>query len=226
MWLKYQVKFCGFNHFISFSKIEKCICLMLADLDQFSQFREFQIRYPKITDVSCLGSVPDLDLRVVNELLMWVEWEMFTTEFVWLLWNWWYFSIGWGCSSFGLMNWLNFFLIWCWCSQDLICPSFSLFSFGCFKCVFCFVFCFGFECSKYNKFVFQKQIRFSVFHWSMKREGTQKIHWSEKDSTQSFFNWWMKKSHNKSESNRCKLGKSERRSKGRLCACSLCLTFV
>ena len=95
------------------------------------------------------------------------------------------------------MNWLNFFLSWCWCSQDSICPSFSLFSFGCFKCVFCsvfFVFCFGFERSKYNKFVFQKQIRFSVLHWSMKREVTQKIHWSEKDSTQSFFNWWMKKS--------------------------------
>ena len=124
------------------------------------------------------------------------------TEFVWLLWNWWYFSIGWGCSSFGLMNWLNFFLIWCWCSQDLICPSFSLFSFGCFKCVFLFLgFCFSFWiwCSKYNKFVFQKQIQFSVLHWSMKREGTQKIHWSEKDSTQSFFNWWMKRSHTKSE---------------------------
>ena len=80
------------------------------------------------------------------------------TEFVWLLWNWWYFRIGWGCSSFGSMNWLNFFLSWCWCSQDLLCPSFSLFSFGCFKCVFCFFFfCFSFWI-----WVFKiQQIRFS-----------------------------------------------------------------
>ena len=148
-------------------------------------------------------------------------------EFVWLLWNWRYFRIGWGCSSFGSMNWLNFFLSWCWCSQDLICPSFSLFSFGCFKCV-CFLLflLFVLDLSVQNTTnSFQKQIQFSVPHWSMKREVTQKIHWSEKDSSQSFFNWWMKKSHNKSESNSCRLVKSER-SKGCLCACSLCLTFV
>ena len=87
--------------FYSFSKIEKCICLMLADLDQFSQFREFQIRYPKITDVSCLGSVPDLDLRVVNELLMWVEWEMFT--------NWICLVV---VEVVIFQNWLGLFLVW------------------------------------------------------------------------------------------------------------------
>ena len=53
--------FCSLNNFYN-------LIWFFADLDQFSQLCEFQINSWQITDVSCLGSVYDLDLSCCKQI--------------------------------------------------------------------------------------------------------------------------------------------------------------
>ena len=87
MWLKYQVKFCGSNHFMISQQLRSVFVWCLQILINSHNFVSFVLRKLLLFLV--------LDLFLI---LIWVFWTNYwcefgekcsQTEFVWLLWNWW-----------------------------------------------------------------------------------------------------------------------------------------
>ena len=124
MWLKHQVKLCGFNQFILSQQLKICVWL-LADLDQFAQLCELHLYSLEIVDVSCLGSVYDLNLSYCGQIsdvnMLWSVQKLSLSHFSELL----MFQCSWEL----FLIWYDehwCFLNWCWCSQEFLCLSFSL----------------------------------------------------------------------------------------------------
>ena len=101
MWLKSQVKFCGSNHFILSQKLRSVFVWCLQILINSHNFVSCKFVIRKLLMFIVLDLFLILIWVVVNELRMWVEWEMFT--------NWICLVV---VELVIFQNWLGLFLVW------------------------------------------------------------------------------------------------------------------